>query len=318
VPDPESILERVENGHELDRDEALRLASADCGRLSGTANRLRMQYDQNKFELCSIVNAKSGLCSEDCKFCAQSNRHGAGVETYGLIDPRRMAGLARTCAEKGVKRFSIVTSGRRLDPHEMQTICDAANRIQQETDLELCASIGLAREGDYKAMRDAGITRIHNNLETSRRYFGKICTTHAYDDKLRAIEKAQACGFEICSGGIIGMGETVEDRIDLAFEVRKIGAVSMPVNILVPIQGTPLEDMEVLQENEILKCVSLMKIINPKITVRMAGGRKLLGDKGRACFLAGSNAAITGDMLTTSGVAIDEDIRMLRGLAYEV
>jgi len=312
------LVDRIKEGYEIEKGESLALAELPNDELSAIAGALQQLHHDRKFEFCAIINAKSGVCSENCTFCAQSGWYRTGARNYELIGGDQIFDSASLCADKGVKRFSIVTSGRKLNGREITRVCEAVRRIRDNLDIGLCASIGFVTDDDLVALKNAGVTRIHNNLETSRRYFSQICSSHSYDDKLAAIARARNHGLEICSGGIIGLGETWADRIDLALEVRGIGAVSMPINILHPIKGTPLEHAAILSQAEVEKTVALTRIINPGITIRMAGGRKLLSDNGKGCFLSGANAAITGDMLTTSGSSIDEDVRLIQSIHYEM
>lgn len=314
--DAQTLYVKLSQGYEINKAEAMILANEKKETLAEIATALQKKHNDNRFELCSIINAKSGICSEDCKFCAQSNEYKTDANIYGFIENEMIYEKARICSKKGINRFSIVTSGRSLSNHDFLKLCEIVQYIKQNIKIRICVSVGILNNRQYEILKNAGVTRIHNNIETSKRYFGSICTTHTYNDKINAIESAKKHGFEICSGGIIGMGETIEDRIDLAFEAKKIGVVSMPINVLFPIAGTPFEDIKPMDKGDVEKTVSLMKIINPQCIIRMAGGRKQLIDNGQGCFIAGSNATITGDMLTTSGVAVEDDINMLQALGY--
>ena len=190
--------------------------------------------------------------------------------------------------------------------------------MRRETGISPCASLGLLSREEFTLLKEAGLERVHNNLETSRRYFPEVCSTHTYDDKLQAIRNAQAAGLEVCSGGILGMGETVEDRVDMALELRRLGIRSVPLNLLNPIPGTPFAGRRPLPAEEMRKSAALFRWILPRAEIRLAGGRGLLPDKGRACFASGANAAITGDMLTTAGITVETDRKMLREMGFEV
>lgn len=318
VIEVDKIADRVIRGHRLDKEEAMSLIDAPLDALCRRADEIRRHYLSDAFDVCAIINAKSGVCSEDCTFCAQSARHDTGTTYYPLLESDTIVKAAVTGDEKGIRRFSIVTSGKRLNDSEIARICEVAREVSRTTDLGLCVSIGLATQKQYAMLKEAGVTRIHNNLETSRSYFPEICSTHTYEDKLDVIETAKASGMEVCSGGIIGLGERMEDRIDMALDVRVIGAVSMPINILNPIPGTPLESNAVLPMEEIRRTIAIFRFINPTCIIRLAGGRKLLADKGKQCFEAGANAVITGDMLTTDGVPVEEDKRMIASLGFDV
>ncbi len=213
-------------------------------------------------------------------------------------------------------RYSIVTSGRALDDSEVEEMCEAIREIKRQADIEVCVSFGLLNEAQYRKLREAGVTRVHNNLETSRRNFPNVCTTHTFDDKAAAIRAAMAAGLSVCSGGIMGLGETAEDRIDLALSLRELGIRSVPVNMLNPIPGTPYEGNPRLGEEDMRRIAAVYRFILPKASIRLAGGRGLMEDKGESCFLSGANAVISGDMLTTSGYTIESDMSMIEKLGY--
>lgn len=301
----------------LSKEDALALSEADSSFLKKGANLLRQLKNGDLFEFCSIISAKSGLCSEDCKFCAQSSWQKNRIPPAPLISKEKLLKHVEHFQEKKIQRFSLVTVGKKLQKQEVKKIAEYAEMIRKKYPIGICLSVGLLDSDDYKRLKDSGVGRIHNNLETSERFFPKICTTHTYADKLNAIEKAISHGMEICCGGLWGMGETIEDRIDLAFAIKELGVVSMPINILNPIQGTPLENQKPLEREEVEKSVALMKWINPAITLRMAGGRKQLQDGGSGCFLSGSHATITGNMLTVCGNEWEEDLHRVHSLGYK-
>lgn len=306
-------------GEPLTRGEALALLrTPEPDVLFEAADELRAHFCGNRFDLCTIVNGKSGRCTEDCRYCAQSCHYPAGVESYPLLDGDRLLEGAAYNARKGVLRYSVVTSGRRLSSGETAALCESYRRMRDAGGIALCASHGLLSFEQLCALKAAGVTRYHNNLETSRRFFPSICTTHTYDDKLRTIRDAQRAGLTVCSGGILGLGETEEDRVDLALELRELGIRSVPLNVLNPIPGTPLAGRPLLSEEEVCRAAAVFRFLLPKAEIRLAGGRGLLPDRGRRVFRAGANAAITGDMLTTAGVGIDEDTAMARELGFEV
>lgn len=220
--------------------------------------------------------------------------------------------------EQGVLRYSIVTSGKRLSDKEINQMCGAVQQIREKTGIAVCISFGLLNEEQYRKLRAAGVTRVHNNLETSRKNFSNICTTHTFEDKINAIKAAQAAGLSVCSGGIMGLGETPEDRIDMAFTLRELRIKSVPVNMLNPIPGTPFENNKRMTSEDMCRIVAIYRFILPDASIRLAGGRGLLADKGKSCFQSGANAAISGDMLTTAGITVETDMKLLRGLGYEV
>ncbi|MCI8360884.1 MAG: biotin synthase BioB [Clostridiales bacterium] len=309
--------EKVLAGESLDREEALALWPAGLEPLCRAADEIRRRFCGSRFDLCAIVNGKSGRCGEDCKFCAQSACYGGHPEAYELLDTERILREAVYNADRGVLRFAVVTSGRRLTDEEVDRLCESYRAIGARTGLFLCASCGLLTAGQFARLRAAGVSRYHNNLETSRRYFPAVCSTHTYDQKLYTIQAAREAGLQVCSGGIIGMGETPADRIDLALELRELGVDSVPINVLNPIPGTPFEGLRPLDEEEVRRTVAVFRFLLPGATLRMAGGRGLLPRRGEGCFTAGANAAITGDMLTTAGVGVAADREMLERLGYE-
>ncbi len=314
----ETLCERVLSGETITREQALDLYNQPLEPLCAAADRIRRTFCQDAFDLCTIINGKSGKCSENCKFCAQSAHNHTGAAVYPLLSAEEITAEAKKNDAQGVLRYSIVTSGKRLSDDEVEAMCEAVRQIRAETGISVCVSFGLLDQKQYEKLRDAGVTRVHNNLETSRRNFPNICTTHTYDDKIAAIRAAQAAGLTVCSGGIMGLGENVEDRIDMALTLRELDIHSVPVNVLNPISGTPLEHCIPLTEDEVRRIVAVYRFLLPDASIRLAGGRGLLLDKGRACFLSGANAAISGDMLTTAGITVETDRRMLQELGYEV
>lgn len=304
------------NGKLINKTEAMALVDVDIDLLCSLADEIRQKMCDNKFDLCSIVNGKSGKCSENCKFCAQSSFYDTGAETYPLLPQKDILSLAKYNKEKGVLRYSIVTSGKKLNEKEIDYMCNISENILSTLDVKVCASFGLLTEEEFIKVKKSGIVRIHNNLETSRRNFPNVCTTHTYDDKITAIKNAQKAGLEVCSGGIMGLGETYEDRIDMALDIRDLGVKSVPINMLNAIEGTPFEKNERLTDDDMRRIVAIYRFILPYAAIRLAGGRGLLSDKGKACFKSGANAAISGDMLTTTGITINDDIKMITELGY--
>lgn len=316
--DIKELGKKVMQGYLVTREEALWLYEQPLDALCGQADQIREAFCSNGFDICTIINGKCGRCSENCRFCAQSAHNHTGVEDYPLLSSEEIVAEASRNDDQGVLRYSIVTSGKRLSEEEIGRMCDAVRRIRKETKISVCVSFGLLNESQYRALRAAGVTRIHNNLETSRRYFPKVCTTHTFDDKIAAIRSAQAAGLFVCSGGIMGLGETPEDRIDMALTLRDLGIKSVPVNMLNPIPGTPFENNQTLTAEDMRRIVAVYRFLLPDASIRLAGGRGLLPDKGKSCFRSGANAAISGDMLTTSGITVQKDMEMLKELGYEV
>lgn len=314
----EYCKEQVCMGRALTRNEAMLLYEAPLDALCRAADEIRRYFCGERFDLCTIVNGKSGRCAENCKFCAQSSHNHTEAAVYPLYAVDKIVEQAQRSETQGILRFSIVTSGRRLQDNEVDAMCEAIRRVRARTGLAVCASFGLLDEPHYIRLKAAGVTRVHNNLETSRRYFPNICTSHTFDDKITAIRAAQQAGLTVCSGGIMGMGEGVADRIDMALELRALGIRSVPVNVLNPIPGTPLAHQRPLDADTVRRIVAVYRFLLPDASIRLAGGRGLLPEGGRACFQSGANAAITGDMLTTAGITPETDHRMLVNLGYSV
>lgn len=313
-----NIYKQVLEGYNISKEEAYKLIDYDVEVLRNYAKSIREQLCGNVFDLCSIINGKSGACSENCKYCAQSAHYNTRVETYPLLDAEVFIKDAKEHKAEGVLRYSIVTSGKRLSKKEVEDVAKIYKRMREECEIKLCASHGLLDEEDFTKLKEDGIVRYHNNLETSRNYFASICTTHTYEDKMKTIKAAQKVGLEVCSGGLFGIGETMEDRIDMAFELREMGVTSIPINVLVPIPGTPMEKMLPITEEEVLKSMAIYRFIHPTAFIRLAGGRMYLTDNGRLAFEGGANATITGNLLTTCGNTIQDDLKMLKTLGFEV
>lgn len=314
----ELLYQSVLEGRLLNKPEALSLISAPLESLVSFADRIRSEICGNNFDICTIVNAKSGACTEDCKYCAQSAHHAAKTATYPLMTPEQLTKEAVSFDQKGMLRFSLVTSGKRLNDSEIDRICESAKSIRQSTSMKVCISGGLLSFSQYCRLKEAGVSRIHNNLESSASFFPNICTTHTYEEKIRSIQAAKKAGLQVCSGGIFGLGETMEDRIDMVLTLRELGVKSIPLNMLNPIPGTPYEDCPTLPHQELKRTVAIYRFLLPDAAIRLAGGRGLLPDQGRACFLAGANAAISGDMLTTSGYSVETDMSLLQELGYQI
>lgn len=315
----EQLKNKVLGGGEVTREEALELMDTPLEELSQAADQLREHFCGDRFDMCTIVNGKCGKCSEDCKYCAQSAHYQTSLEeNYPLLSTEELVKGAAENKRQGVLRYSIVTSGRKLSDREVDQVCESIRAIREQVGIEVCVSFGLLGEEAFRKLKEAGASRVHCNLESSRRYFPQVCTTHTYDEKIETMKAAQRAGLSVCSGGIIGLGETMEDRIDMVLTARKLGVKSVPVNLLNPIPGTPYEHNPVLTEGELRRVVAIFRFLIPDGNIRLAGGRGLLEDKGARCFCSGANAAISGDMLTTAGITVERDLEMLRKLGYQV
>ena len=312
------IKDKIISGEKITYNEALLLTDAPLKELLKAADEIRKHFCSNIFDVCSIINAKSGKCSENCKFCAQSAHYQTNINEYPLLDKDTIIKNALYMAEKGVLRFSIVTSGKALTDKDVEVLAETIKEIKSKSNISICASLGLLTDENFKKLKDAGLERVHNNLEASKNFFPDVCTTHTFDDKVNALKAALKSGLSVCSGGIIGLGESMQDRIDLAFSLKELGIKSVPVNILSPVKGTPYENNKPLSEEEILKTIAIFRFILPDAFIRLAGGRIHLSDKGKKAFLSGANAAITGDMLTTYGISVDTDMQIIKETGYIV
>ncbi len=265
-----SLKEKVLAGRQITREEALALTETPLEELCAAADEIRRFFCGDKFDLCTIVNGKSGKCSENCKYCAQSASYHTAVETYPLLDTEALLEQAQYSQSRGVHRYSIVTSGRNLNAQEVSQACGSIRKIKESMDISICVSFGLLEEADFQKLRQAGASRVHNNLEASAGYFPQVCTTHTQQDKIRSIEAARKAGMEVCSGGIMGLGESMEDRIDLAITLRELQIKSVPVNMLNPIPGTPYENNPRLTEEDMCRIVAIFRFLLPDAFIRLA------------------------------------------------
>lgn len=307
---------KVLSGGEITEREARRLKRVNLNALCNAADEIRERFMKNTFDLCSIVNAKNGGCGEDCKFCAQAACY--GCKDRGEIISKEDYDKAYFSAQReGLNAISAVTAGKVISDKDLNAMIEIYKAHDGE-EVERCVSHGLLGKDQLAKLKECGVTRVHNNLEASHDYFPKLCTTHTHDQKLQTIRAAKEEGFKVCSGGIIGTGESMNDRIKLAIELRKEGVFSVPVNILIPRAGTPLENAKPLSYEEIRRTFAIFRFIMPSTFIRPAAGRRELPDKGRKLFRSGANAAITGDFLTAKGVEVSEDIAMLKELGFDI
>lgn len=311
-----ALADEIINGFRINRTfNTDLLITANIKDLCENADRIRSAICGNHADLCSIINGKSGRCSEDCKFCAQSVHHCTSIDSYDFLDESKIIDECRYNESKGVHRFSIVTAGKSLNESDFNKALSVYRKMNGGK-IKLCASMGLLTDKQFRELRESGVSRYHCNIETSERFFTQICTTHTYADKIACIKRAKANGMNVCSGGIIGMGETWSDRIDMALSLSELEIQSIPINFLIPIKNTPLENAEKLAENDILRTVAIFRFINPAADIRIAAGRNLMENSGEKLFRAGANSAITGDMLTTTGNTIESDIKMLAEIGF--
>lgn len=314
------LAEKIINGYRITRKDNLNIF-ADCAleELCEGADRIRKKYIGDRVDLCSIINGRSGKCPEDCKYCAQSSHNHTNCEVYDFLPEEEILKACELNEREGVDRFSIVTSGRSLSGEEFEKALRVFSEMHHRYKINLCASMGFVTKDQLIKLKEAGVTGYHHNIETSRRFFPQICTTHTYDMKINTLKLVKEVGLKVCSGGIIGMGETVEDRLDMAISLSEAGADSIPINALMPIQGTPLEGLERITGKDILRTVAFFRYINPTADIRLAAGRALLTGDGVRAFKSGASATITGNMLTTAACAtIRSDRNMLTSIGRTV
>jgi biotin synthase len=313
------LAQEIIDGRRITRQDDLSVfLTCDLNKLCEGADKIREHYIGETVDLCSIINGRSGRCSEDCKYCAQSAHNHTGCEEYDFLPEEEILEVCKKNEQEGVHRFSIVTSGRALNGEEFEKAVHAFETMHQECKIDLCASMGFLDEEQLHRLHQAGVSSYHHNIETSRRNFPNICTTHTYEQKIETLKKVKAAGMCACSGGIIGMGETWEDRLDMAVSLAELSIDSIPINVLMPIKGTPLEHQKQLTEDEILRTISFFRYINPEANIRLAAGRALLTNDGEIAFQSGASATITGNMLTTAACAtIRSDKEMLKNLGRD-
>lgn len=304
---------RTENG--ANGEEARQLVHLPLKDLIIAAGKIRQHFHSNKIYACSIINAKSGMCSQDCAFCAQSSHHQANSPVYELIGKDRIVQDALRYAEAGATQFSVVTSGYKVTADDLEKICQAAKIIKAQTNLSLCSSLGMLDANMAEQLKQAGFSNYHHNIETAPSFFPEICTTHAFDEDLATLRNARNAGLNVCCGGIIGLGESWEQRIELAFTLRKLQVNSIPLNFLNPIKGTRLESNKLVSPEAALRTIALFRFINPTKHIGICGGREVtLQDLQPWIFKAGANGLMMGNYLTTAGRNIDDDTTMIEKL----
>jgi biotin synthase len=318
----QKIGDKVLEGGSVSMKEILPLLEAkgpDVMDLVAVANRVRGEFNGNEIDLCSLLNAKSGKCSEDCAFCAQSAHYQTDAPTYPLMNADQMVKEAREAQKRRTGRFCLISSGRQLNDKEFEVILSGLDRIRKETTLDLDCSLGTLSEERAEALKRVGVTRYNHNLETAETHFPKICTTHSFRDRIKTIEVLKDQGFSICCGGIIGLGESPQQRLELAFSMRQLGIECIPFNILNPRPGTPLEHSEAIPPIEIIKTISLFRLVLPKGTIKIAGGREAnLRDLQSLALLAGANGLIVGNYLTTPGRNGEDDLTMIKDVGFQI
>lgn len=304
----------------IERIEALALLKPERREeLRERAHETTERCVEKRFDFCSIINARSGRCSENCKWCAQSAHWKTGCETYGWVGSEACVKAAKEAEANGADRIGIVTSGRNLSHDDVENVCAALHEMRKASRIGLCASLGLLSEDDLKRLKDAGLERVHCNLETAPSLFPSLCSSHTLEDKLATLRTAKKLGFHICCGGIIGMGETDEQLVEFAFALKEIAPDSIPVNVLHPIEGTPLGSRGILDPERVIDSVALLRLVNPSTPLRFAGGRRDMSDETAAkCIYVGMSAGIAGPLLTTPGADFDDDRHLAIQAGYSV
>ena len=316
----EEAKQYILEGGKITEEQALSLANhPDKEALYEAAHQITRHFMGNKFDTCSIINAKSGNCSEDCKWCAQSGHYKTLVNLYPLLPAKECVYHAVYNRKQGIRRFALVTSGKRVSDKELEQITDTIRQIKRQSDIKCCASMGLLTRSQLQSLYDSGVENYHCNIETAPSYFRQLCSTHTIEQKMETIHTAREIGFRICCGGIIGMGETMEERIEMACFLQKEGVLSIPLNLLQPIPGTPMENTQILEEEEWLTTIALFRLINPNAFLRFSGGRAQLREATqRKSLYIGINSAIIGDLLTTIGSKVEEDKVLFTSEGYSL
>ena len=315
----QELADRAIGGRLLDADEGLavlRAADEELLDLLAAAYRVRHRYFGNRVHLNFLINAKSGHCGEDCGYCSQSRVSTAEIPRYNLVDEEKLLDGARIAAEYRAKTYCIVISGRSPSDRELETISATVPRIKAKHGLAICASVGLLSSEQAALLRAGGVDRVNHNLNTGRRFYPKICTTHTYQERLDTLKTVRRAGLEICSGGIVGMGEEDANVVELALELGRLKVEAVPINFLMPITGTPLAGWR-LNPRYCLKVLALFRLANPKCELRIAGGREMHLGPLQALGLYPANSIFAGDYLTTKGQAPEEDLKMIEAMGFE-
>ncbi|HEX3045382.1 MAG TPA: biotin synthase BioB [Bacillota bacterium] len=305
----------MKNSADYQTQDISRFISMPLLELVQLADQVRQKFCGPSLDICSIINAKSGVCNQDCTFCAQSGHYHTGISSYPLLSDNQIADAALKAETIGAKRFGIVTSGHSIDAHELQQLCRVIAKIKSETRLEVCGSFGILSKEDLSLLHQAGLSRFHHNIETSPSFYGKICTTHDFQDRVKTIDYAKQAGLEICSDVILGLGESWNDRMEMILTLKELDVNSVPLNILIPIPGTPLESSPSLSPFEIIRAIAIFRIILEKPVIKIAAGRDtVFKDFQGLGFMAGANGMIRGGYLTTKGRDGEDDQKLIRDI----
>ncbi|WP_435101103.1 biotin synthase BioB [Halarchaeum sp. P4] len=315
----DEAVARVVNDEALTRREALALLAQPVEDLAPAADSVRAHFGDDTVDACSIVNAKAGNCAEDCGFCAQSAHFDTGIDTYGFLDPEEILAAAKRAERDGAQRFGVVVAEKGVSkekrPEEWADVLRAIRLVRDETDVEVDASLGLLTEDEARIIAEEGVNHYNHNIETSPRYFPEIVSSHDFEDRVKTLERAKDAGMDLCAGVILGMGEAPTDRVDAALALRDIGISSVPVNVLNPVEGTPLGDRGTadITTTELVKTVAVYRLLFPRARVRLTGGREVNLDENEQHlpFEAGADGVLTGDYLTTEGQSPADDIEVI-------
>ena len=312
----QELRRAAEQGTAVSQETALAILRADPDELPeimAYANSVRIKYLGDEVRLCSILNAQSGACAEDCAFCAQSASHNADIEAYDLCSEQKILDAHEEASALPIDHFGVVTSGCALDDEGVARICRAL-RERKGPRVKWCASLGALGEEQLRALKEAGLTRFHHNVETAGSFFNKVCSTHTFEERIETVRKVKALGLEVCCGGILGLGETLEQRVELAMTLAEEEVDSIPLNFLMPIPGTPLEGRAVMKPLDMLKSIAMFRMTNPRAEIKVCAGRSHLGDLQSMIFYAGATGMMIGDLLTIAGRDVETDLKMLEDL----
>lgn len=306
-------IENFDPGNKLNESAIYGLLNLDVDRLLMIARKIKDKYSPS-FEACSIISYKTGNCTENCSFCAQSSHFNTGVD-FRKVSVEDVISKAKLMKNYGSNRFSLVSSGRGPTSSDIDEMLPVFDKLKNEVDIGLCASLGIIKERDLIRLKESGVTTYHHNLETSRSFFENICSTHSYDERIETIEAVKRVGLNPCVGGIIGLGETFEQRVEFAVTLKDLGVKSVPFNVLIPIKGTPLGGIKVLEKSDVLKTLAIFRIVLPFATIRLCAGREnILGKYQKLALNSAANALMTGGYLTRPGEEIERDLELIRGL----
>jgi biotin synthase len=312
------IEERCLSGGSIGRGEALaasELSGEELHGLFGAARRVTRALHGTRVDLCSIMNARSGHCSEDCVFCAQAGRYRTSAAVYPLLSKEEILERALKMEAAGARRFSLVTSGRGTGSNDLQPILAIYRLLREKTGLFLCASLGIVGPDEAAQLKEAGVGMYHHNIESARSHFSNICTTHTFEERVETVRAVRTEGLAACCGGILGLGESWPQRVEMAFHLKEMDVQSVPLNIITPVEGTPLAGAPVPAPLEILRAVAVFRLVLPGAVIRLAGGREAaLRDMQAQALLSGANGLMVGNYLTTGGRGVEDDLRMIADL----